>query len=146
MRLRRTRLCSSAMIWTARLPTPVELGLYSQLYWSPYLRFSAPAIWSAGIASTQEFGSAGRHDLIRLDLKPPIGNDFRISGETQNMSTKAVAQRDAFQNALTPMNTQSSARLNPASLEGDAGLPKTCPNMGRKSPLPIYGRQFCHTI
>ena len=41
----------SAMIWTARLATPVELGLYSQLYWSAYLRFSAPAIWSAGIAS-----------------------------------------------------------------------------------------------
>ena len=41
---------SSAMTWTARLPTPVELGLYSQLCWSPYLRFSAPAIWSAGIA------------------------------------------------------------------------------------------------
>ena len=25
-------------------------------------------------------------------------------------------------------------------------VPKTCPNVGRKSPLPIYGRQFCQTV
>src|SRR5208283_3934869 len=32
---------------------------------------------------TQEFSSGGRHDLIRLNLKPSVGNDFRISGETR---------------------------------------------------------------
>ena len=41
-------------------------------------------------------------------IKPEasVGNDFRISGETQHMSTKAVAQRNALQDALTLMNTQ----------------------------------------
>ncbi|HVN20377.1 MAG TPA: VTT domain-containing protein [Dongiaceae bacterium] len=32
---------------------------------------------------TYEFGSRGGHDLIRLNLKPSVGNDFRISGETR---------------------------------------------------------------
>src|SRR5271157_2680338 len=89
---------SSAMTWTAQLPTLAEREHFWRVLCSLDFLSTPPASWFSGIALHASLGLCGLHQLIRSYVEAPYPIPAG-SLKDSTMATNAAAEQQALQEA-----------------------------------------------